>query len=156
MVNFKRYICKRGISLIELFIVIMILGIVIVIVVARVIGMSDKAREDATKKNIKSIQATLEDYCLDYRIPYPTDVNEVIRILEERYAPLGIPKALLRRSLSNNSSAEIVAGTQPTTHQGGWMYVNVKEDKHYGGFYVNTTALDSEGVPYSSYPSRFW
>jgi type II secretory pathway pseudopilin PulG len=156
MVNFKRCRGERGISLIELFVVIMILGIVIAIVVARVTGMSDKAREDATKKNLKNIQAALEDYCLDYHIAYPTDLNEVIRILELKFSPMGIPRALLRRSLSNNSSAEIVAGTQPTTHQGGWMYVNVKEDEHYGGFYVNTTALDSEGVPYSSYPSRFW
>ena len=60
-----------GVTLIEMMIVLVIIGIVAALIVPNVIGRPDKARVAVAKTDLRTIAASLEMYRLDNR-SYPT------------------------------------------------------------------------------------
>ena len=56
---------RRGFTLIEIMVVVVILGILAVLIVPRVLGRSDEARQAAAKHDIATIMQSLKLYRLD-------------------------------------------------------------------------------------------
>ena len=56
---------KRGFTLLEIMVVVIIIGVLAVIVVQNVLPQADKARITATKADIRTISASLDTYRLD-------------------------------------------------------------------------------------------
>lgn len=76
----KRKTARRstdsGVTLIEMMIVLVIIGIVAAMIVPNVIGRPDQARVAVAKSDIRSIGASLEMYRLDNR-SYPTTAQSL-------------------------------------------------------------------------------
>ncbi len=75
----RRACCKRragqsGVTLIEMMIVLVIIGIVAALVVPNVIGRPDEARVAVANADLRTIAASLEMYRLDNR-SYPTETQ---------------------------------------------------------------------------------
>ncbi|CAI08918.1 type II secretion system major pseudopilin GspG [Aromatoleum aromaticum] len=79
---------RRGFTLIEVMIVIVILGVLAALVVPRVMSRPDEARVVAAKQDIASLMQALKLYKLDNR-RYPTN-EQGLRALVER--PAGGPQ----------------------------------------------------------------
>lgn len=62
---------RRGFTLIEIMVVIVIMGIMAALVVPKVMGSADDARKAAALADIKSIQQALKMYKL-HNVSYPT------------------------------------------------------------------------------------
>ena len=67
---------ESGVTLIEMMIVLVIIGIVAAMIVPNVIGRPDQARVAVAKSDIRSIGASLEMYRLDNR-SYPTTAQSL-------------------------------------------------------------------------------
>ncbi len=65
---------KRGFTLIEIMVVLVILGVMAALVVPRVMGRADDARKVAAKSDIASIMNALKLYNLD-NMRYPTNAQ---------------------------------------------------------------------------------
>ena len=63
---------RRGFTLVEVMVVVVILGILAVLIVPRVLGRSDEARQAAAKHDIATIMQSLKLYRLDNG-RYPTN-----------------------------------------------------------------------------------
>ena len=63
---------SRGFTLVEIMVVVVILGILAVLIVPRVLGRSDEARQAAAKHDIATIMQSLKLYRLDNG-RYPTN-----------------------------------------------------------------------------------
>lgn len=88
MLSFRRYpgTAKRtprqpeaGVTLIEMMIVLVIIGIVAALIVPNVIGRPDQARVAVAKTDLRTIAASLEMYRLDNRT-YPTGSQGLVAL----------------------------------------------------------------------------
>jgi len=68
-VTFRR---SAGFTLVEIMVVVVILGILAVLIVPRVLGRSDEARQAAAKHDIATVMQSLKLYKLDNG-RYPTN-----------------------------------------------------------------------------------
>ena len=73
---------QAGVTLIEMMVVLVIIGIVAALVVPNVIGRPDEARAAVAQADLRTIAASLEMYRLDSRT-YPT-TDQGLRALTER------------------------------------------------------------------------
>lgn len=67
---------KRGFTMIELLVVTAIIGILILVVIAWLLGNVGKARDAERKTDLDRIKIAFEDYYTDYRCYPPADVLE--------------------------------------------------------------------------------
>jgi general secretion pathway protein G len=67
---------KRGFTLIELMIVVVIMGILAAITIPNFISMVGRAREAATKKNMHLLQTATEDFAAVSSGRYPDDASD--------------------------------------------------------------------------------
>ena len=71
---------RKGFTLVELLIVIVILGILAAIVIARFAGATKESKESNLKGNLRTIRASLETYKANSKSNnYPTDLNDLWR-----------------------------------------------------------------------------
>jgi len=82
-------ICSRGFTLIELMVVIVILGILAGLIVPRIMGRPEEARQLKAKIQIESIETALKLYKLDSG-SYPS-TEQGLQALVERPASGNIP-----------------------------------------------------------------
>ena len=80
---------ESGVTLIEMMIVLVIIGIVAALVVPNVIGRPDEARVAVAGSDLRTIAASLEMYRLDNRA-YPTE-EQGLRALAERPSAPPVP-----------------------------------------------------------------
>ncbi len=73
---------ESGVTLIEMMIVLVIIGIIAAVVVPNVIGRPDEARVTVAKTDIRSIGSALELYRLDNR-QYPTTAQGLKALAEK-------------------------------------------------------------------------
>ena len=78
-----------GVTLIEMMIVLVIIGIVAALVVPNVIGRPDEARVAVASADLRTISASLEMYRLDNR-SYPTS-TQGLRALTDRPSDAPVP-----------------------------------------------------------------
>ncbi|MEW6572603.1 MAG: type II secretion system protein GspG [Bacillota bacterium] len=71
---------ERGLTLIELVAVVVILGIVAAVLIPRVLGRADAARESRAMSDIGAMKSVLETYYADYGVlPDSGTIDDVMR-----------------------------------------------------------------------------
>jgi prepilin-type N-terminal cleavage/methylation domain-containing protein len=159
---------RRGWTLVELLMVVLIIGIILSIAYPRLTGLIDTNRENATQADLEALRIALRRYYMEH-MTYPTSTSQFI----PRYFPpdpLGgknedgspRPRAYtkLRRSVSlslpdNLANLVIYAACTETIGQrgdyGGWVYITNETADLFGNIYINATSLGLNGIPYSAW-----
>ncbi len=129
----RRLTRKRGFTLVEIILVIIIIGILAAIIVPKFAGQNDKAKVATTRANINSIRSAVRLFQSDNDGTPPSDlatdlVPTYIRAIPEE-AVTG----------TNNVVAAFDGG-------GGWVY-----DGTDGSVSINLGGADVNGTAYTEY-----
>jgi prepilin-type N-terminal cleavage/methylation domain-containing protein len=169
---------SKGFTLIELMIVVAIVGILVAMLLPRVTGLMDMARDSATAKNLKNLKAGIDWYMTFYGKELPRDQDTLIRYLETRFGT-NLPRAQLRRGArikdgkGSLDSARIThvgyitppdEPHPPVGDEGGWIFAIIQDTKYVTVgqvaqlvtvedtcFWVNSDDFDTGGQLYSDY-----
>ncbi|HAW49340.1 TPA: hypothetical protein DCX16_00075 [bacterium] len=167
---------KKGFTLNELLIVVVIIGILLAIVIPKLTEIIDRSRETATRGNLGNLKIATSMY-YGHNEEWPrgdiagdadggNDANRLqgsdlyVALIPE-YITGTIPTALLRRGIQGRESNIIYTNEMhpdfpaqeytiqtlwEAEHKGGWFY-------HAGShtFWINSTERDTVGVYYSDY-----
>jgi len=156
---------KKGFTLVELLIVVIILAILFLIAVARIPQMLTRSREAKTRDYLVNLRIAINNYYSTNQGFHPKNLDDKAYIVTEQSIPPfvphympHIPKARLRGTVesptASNSDKVRVIDTQKNlmisddiTDEGGWIYSSTT-----GEIRVNCKQLDSrEKIYYSNY-----
>ncbi len=74
---------KKGFTLIELMVVVVIIGILAAIAIPNFVRIIERAREASVKANMHSVQVTIETMAVDRGGAYPNDGNQIVQQLPQ-------------------------------------------------------------------------
>lgn len=77
-----RLLSERGLTLVEIVVVLIILSIVGTFLIGKVLGAGDKSKMDITKMKMGEVRAAIEQYQLRYNST-PSSIDGLIRCTEE-------------------------------------------------------------------------
>ena len=142
---------RKGFTLIELMVVIVILGILAAVVAPRIPQFVNKAKEGKTKGNLGTLRSTLNIYYGDNDGKYPNTETPLLSCLMPKYLKK-IPEAELPGS-HPASAAVVGSSAMLQTDVGGYMYGDVElNPTTWGNIVINCNAHnDSGGIAWSSY-----
>ena len=144
---------STGFTLIELAIVIAILGILSALGVVKYVTLSEKAREAVTKSNLVAIYSAIAVYYGDREGVWPDVLATTANYSFSNYLET-IPPVVAQHSGIGSGNVESPSGNVifHTTEENitatgtGWRY-----NRLAGHIFVNSSATDSRGAPYSTY-----
>lgn len=113
---------RRGFTLVEIMVVVVIIGILATLVIARVVGQSDKARVQTTRSMLTQVASQLDIFKLDHG-RYPEALEDLIvapnYVKPEKYPPEGYLKEfpvdgwgnrlIYRRGVSASKQFELIS-----------------------------------------------
>jgi hypothetical protein len=140
---------RRGFTYLELFILILFLGVLWAICPAFHSGhfarLVRRSNDNATRAELTRMRAALAACVRGSKGRSPKDLSELTA--GGRYLA-AIP--LAKTGVGHPPSAEVRIGTA-TDDRGGWMYDNVPGDPGYGRGWVDCVHTDTKGTAWDSY-----
>lgn len=137
---------KKGFTVVEIAITVIVFALLMAFTVPKFIGLVHKAQEGGTKHHLVRVRSALAAYYGEHQGVYPTDdlTSLMPGFIEE------IPMANVPGLTPSN---HVFVGTydEAFTKQGGWAYVNDKNDPRFGDFFVNSDKEDSYGKPWNTH-----
>ncbi|OIO07652.1 MAG: hypothetical protein AUJ52_09890 [Elusimicrobia bacterium CG1_02_63_36] len=142
----KRF--RRGFTLIELMMVVVVLGILSSIAATRYVDAMRKANDGATKGNLGALRSALGIYYANMLSQYPQN----LALLDDNRAYINrVPMTVLRDYHADSNTSSEGAAAAVLTDGGGWSYVNAPTDANYGKVWINCSHTDAAGRVWTSY-----
>jgi prepilin-type N-terminal cleavage/methylation domain-containing protein len=144
---------KKGVTLIELLIVVAIIGILAAVAIPKYGELLEKANLGATMGNLGALRSAYSIYFGTY-LENPKSIDPKqdpqfakvlsgdVPFVKARYPDPNGPNS----PYGNQVTVSTVKGAIPSTMGQGWFYDNAD-----GYIYVNSIANDIKGIPYTSY-----
>ena len=123
---------KKGFTLIELVIVILVIGVLAAVILPKFVGQVEKAKIATTKANLESLRSATRLYYSDNKGVLPATGAALVPNYIKR-----IPDEAI------TSSTTVVTANDGT---GGWVYTAAD-----GDWAINLTGTDDNGDGYANY-----
>jgi prepilin-type N-terminal cleavage/methylation domain-containing protein len=140
---------RRGYSLLEIVIVVMIVGIIATIAAPKLLGTSQQAVDNGLRQTLSVIRTAIDSYSAEKGGILPgadgqqqtlkDDLVNYLRGKEFPICPAGAAQNNAVRMLSGNGSIAASIGGTAATHS--WVY-----KYETGDFHVNSVEVSADGV----------
>ena len=126
---------RKGFTLIELAIVMLIIGILSAIIMPKFVGNLDQSKIGTTKANLEILRSATKLYYVDNQMVWPPNSAALVSA--------GNIKKIPEEEISATPTNAVVAVNDGT---GGWVYKAAS-----GEWYVNLSGNDANGDAYADY-----
>jgi general secretion pathway protein G len=140
---------RRGFTLVELAVVVMILGILAAIAVPRFFGVSKQATDGAARQTLGVVRAAIEQYTVEHKGAYPgaggdenllkSDLVDYLRGADFPKCPVGEAMNNAVRFAAGTGAASATIGSTAATVS--WVY-----QSETGDFHINSTQTSADGT----------
>lgn len=79
---------RRGFTLLEVLLVLVILGVIAALVVPQLTGSQERAMIMAAKTSIKQLEAKVEHYAIEHDATYPETLDDLVQPLDRDGRPM--------------------------------------------------------------------